>query len=212
MKHILRNLPLAAPIAAALLFAASIPVQAATTIYPTEGGRTTLTLSKTFIGDLTAAGATVTTLAGGQLDQDQAAFGISTGLINLENAEGQIVHNGGVTITAGAKQVTLDSFMLTTFGEQQYVSALVTANGHFVGRVNVFDITLASKLTLPIGPKNGDFYLGADWSLDPAGASALNDNLGVTSFHDSVYVGYSSSLVLVPLAADPATTATSSSK
>jgi hypothetical protein len=216
VNRIFRNLSLAAPVAAALLIASSSSVYAATAtpapIYPTEGGRTTLTLSKAFLADLTTAGATVTTLAGGQLDQNQAAFGITTGLINMDTAEGQMAHNGGLTITVGAKQATLDSFMLTTFGEQAYVSALVTANGHFVGRVNVFDVTLPSDLKLPITPKNGDFFLGLSWNLDPAGATALNDALDVTAFHDSVYVGYSSSLVLVPLAADPVPVATTTSK
>ena len=202
MNRLLRRLSLAAPTAAALLLASSTFAAAADSIYPTEGGRTTLTLSKALEADITAAKATLTTVPGAQLDGDQIAFGLSTGEIDLANAQGQIVHNGGITLTAGAKQVTLDSLMLTTFGEQAYVSALVIANGRFVGRINVFDITLPSTLTLPITPKSGDFFLGASWNLDPAGATALNDGLGVTAFHDSVYVGYSLSLVLVPLAAD----------
>jgi len=211
VNRLLRKLSLAAPIAAALLLASSTFAATTTTIYPTEGGRTTLTLSKALLADITAAKATLTTVAGAQLDGDQIAFGLSTGEINLANAEGQLVHNGGITLTAGAKQVTLDSLILTTFGEQAYVSALVIANGKFIGRINVFDITLSSNLTLPITPKNGDFFLGGvSWNLDPAGASALNDGLGVTAFRDSVYAGYSLSLVLVPLAADPPPATTTS--
>ena len=211
MNRLLRKLSLAAHTAAALLLASSTLAATTNSIYPTEGGRTTLTLSKAFQADITAAGATLTTVPGAQLDGNQIGFGLSTGEINLANAEGQMVHNGGITLTAGAKQVTLDSFMLTTFGEQAYVSALVIANGRFVGRINVFDITLPSDLPLPITPKNGDFFLGGvSWNLDPAGATALNDSLGVTAFHDSVYVGYSLSLVFVPLAADPPATTTTS--
>jgi hypothetical protein len=212
--RLLTKLSLAAPTAAALLFASLTPAQttpAINTIYSTEGGRTTLTLSTAFLGDISAAGATTKTSAGAQLDGNQVAFGLSTGEINLANAEGQIVHNGGITLTAGKKQVTLDSFTLTTFGDQAYVSALIIANGHFVGRMNVFDVSLPSDLKLPLVTKNGDFSLGLSWNLDPAGATALNDALGTTAFHDSVYVGHSSSLVLVPLAADaPASTTTTS--
>jgi hypothetical protein len=213
VNRLLRKLSLAAPAAAALLLATSTFAATTNSIYPTEGGRTTLTLSKAFLAEITAAKATVSTVPGAQLDGNQIGFGLSTGEIDLANAEGQIVHNGGITLTAGAKQVTLDSFILTTFGEQAYVSALVIANGRLVGRVNVFDITLPSDLTLPIVPKSGDFFLGGlTWNLDPAGASALNEALGVTAFHDSVYVGYSLSLVLVPLAADPPATTTTTSK
>jgi hypothetical protein len=203
VNRLFRKLSLAAPTAAALLLATSTLAATTDSIYPTEGGRTTLTLSTAFVADITAAKATLTTVPGAQLDGNQIAFGLSTGEINLANAECQMILNGGITLTAGAKQVTLDSFILTTFGEQAYVSALVIANGRFVGRINVFDITLPSTLTLPLAPKSGDFFLaGVSWSLDPAGASALNDALGVTAFHDSVHVGYSLSLVLVPLAAD----------
>jgi hypothetical protein len=211
MNRLLRKLSLAAPTAAALLFASSTFAETTNSIYPTEGGRTTLTLSVAFLGEITAAGATATTVPGAQRDGNQISFGVSAGEINLANAEGQIIHNGGITLTAGTKQVTLDSFMLTTLGEQAYVSALVIANGRFMGRINVFDVTLPSDLTLPITPRSGDFFLGGvTWNLDPAGAAALNDALGVTAFHDSVYVGYSLSLVLVPLAADPPATTTNS--
>jgi len=215
VNRLLRKLSLAAPTAGALLLASSTFAATPTTIYPTEGGRTTLTLSKAFLAEITTAKATLTTVPGAQLDGNEIGFGVSTGEIDLANAQGQLVHNGGITFTAGAKagakQVTLDSFMMTTLGEQAYASALVIANGHFVGRINVFDITLPSDLTLPIVPKSGDFFLGGlSWNLDPAGASALNDALGVTAFHDSVYVGYSLSLVLVPLAADPPATTTTS--
>lgn len=208
MTRLFRKLTLAAPVAAALLLASSAFAQDVTTIYPVQGGRTTLTLSKGFLADITAAGAAVSTVSGAQLDENQIAFALNAGEINLANAEGQMTHNGGITLTAGKKAVTLDSFILTTFGEQAYVSALVVANGRFVGRVNVFDVTLPSDLTLPITPKSGDFFLSLSWNLDPAGAAALNDALGTTAFHDSVYVGYSLSLVLVPLTADPPATAT----
>jgi hypothetical protein len=206
--RLLGKLSLAAPTAAALLLASSAFAQDASSIHPAQGGRTTLTLSKDFQAEVVAAGATVSTFSGAELDANQIAFGVSTGEINLANAEGQIVHNGGIALTTTTKQVTLDGLMLTTFGEQAYVSALVTANGHFVGRVNVFDVTLSSDLKLPIVPKDGHFYLGLSWSLDPAGAAALNDALNTTAFHDSVNVGYSSSLVFVPLSADPPPTTT----
>lgn len=211
MTRLLRKLSLAAPLAAALLLATSTFAQSTVTIYPVQGGRSTLTLSPAFLADIAAAGATVSPVSGAQIDGNQIAFGLSTGEMNLANAEGQIVHNGGITLTAGKMAVTLDAFMLSTFGEQAYVSALVVANGRVVGRLNVFDVTLPSDLALPITPKSGDFFLSVGWNLDPAGASALNEALGTTAFHDSIYVGYSLSLVLVPLAADPPATATTAS-
>ena len=76
-------------------------------------------------------------------------------------------------------------------------------NGKFQGRVKLFDITLPSDMTLPIDPKVGDFFLGGvTWNLDPDGAAALNYAFGTSVFKDNLYMGYSLSLVLVPLTAD----------
>ena len=71
MNQLLRKLSLAAPTAAALLLATSALAATTNSIYPTEGGRTTLTLSKAFLADITAAKATLTTVAGAQLDANQ---------------------------------------------------------------------------------------------------------------------------------------------
>lgn len=175
-------------------------------IYPTEGGRTTLTLSKPFLADIAAIGATPTAIAGSQLYNNKISFSIASGAISLDSATGQVLHAGGLTIAAGKKDIRLDSFMLTTLGEQSYVSALVVSNGKFLGRVNVFDITLPSDLKLPLAPNDGDFFLGGvQWNLDPAGAAALNDTFDTKAFKDDMFIGDSLSLVFVPLAADAAT-------
>jgi hypothetical protein len=195
-----------------LTYAAAIAVVALTLspmfalaqkIYVVEGGRTTLTLSKAFLADLTKIGAVPTAVAGSQLYENQINFPITSGAISLESAAGEMLHAGGINLTLGTKLVKLNSFLINTIGEESYVTGLVVVNGKFLGRIKLFDLTLPSDLSLPLDPKSGDFFLGGvQWNLDPEGAVALNDAFGTKVFTDNLFIGDSLSLAFVPLNAD----------
>jgi len=202
MNGLMKRLSLAATLVAAALTLSATSARAQG-IYIVQGGRTTVTLSEAFLADLTTLKITPTTIYSSQLYENKVFFPITSGQINLANAAGQIEHSGGITLTAGTKAIRLDSFILTTTGEQPYITALAIANGKFIGRINLFDVELSSDLKLPLTPENGDFFLsGSKLNLDPAGASALNDAFGVKTFEDNLYVGYAGSVVFVPLSAD----------
>jgi len=206
MNRLLKKLTLAG-VAVALAFTTCATF--AQRIYTVQGGRTTVTLSNAFLADLADLAAlkiTPTAMYGSQLYANQVFFPIAGGEISLDTAGGQILHSGGILLTAGTKQVRPQSFILTTNGEQPYISALVVANDKLIGRINLFDVELPSTLTLPIVPHSGDLFLsGLKLNLDPAGAAALNDGLGVKTFEDNLYMGYALSLALVPDSADTVT-------
>jgi len=202
MNGLMKKLPFAASVVAAALTLVATCAHAQG-IYMIQGGRTTVTLSDAFLADLTALKITPTTIYSSQLYQNKVFFPITSGEINLSTAAGQVEHSGGITLTAGTKQIRLDSFVLSTTGEQSYITALAVANGRLIGRINLFDVELSSDLKLPLVPENGDFFLsGSKLNLDPAGAAALNDAFGVKTFEDNLYVGYAGSVVFVPLEAD----------
>jgi hypothetical protein len=202
MNGLLKKLSLAASVAAAAL-TLSATYAHAQGIYIVQGGRTTITLSDAFLADLTTAKITPTAIYDSQLYENKVFFPIASGEIDLANAAGQIQHSGGITLTAGTKNIRLDSFTLTTTGEESYITALAIANGKLVGRINLFDVELSSDLKFPLAPENGIFFISGDkLNLDPAGAAALNDAFGVKTFEDNLYVGYAGSAVFVPLAAD----------
>jgi hypothetical protein len=202
MNRVFRKLSLAAAVAA-VAFTLSPTFALAQKIYVVTGGRTTLTLSKAFLADLTTLGVTSTAIAGSQIDGNQIDFPITSGAVNLENAYGEILHGGGINLTAGTKQVRFDSFIVDTSGEESTVTALTIVDGKFLGRIRVFDLELPSDLTLPLDPKDGDFFLaGVKWNLDPQAAAALNDAFKTTAFENNLFIGNSLSLVLMPLTAD----------
>jgi len=202
MNGLMKKLSVAASVFAVALTLSATRAEAQG-IYMVQGGRTTVTLSNAFLADLTTLKITPTTIYSSQLYENKVFFPITSGEINLANAAGQIVHSGGIALTAGTKEIRLDSFILTTTGEQSYITALAVANGKFIGRINLFDVELSSDLKFPLVPENGDFFLsGSKLNLDPAGAAALNDAFDVKTFEDNLYIGYAGSVVFVPLGAD----------
>ena len=202
MNGLMKKLSVAASVFAVALTLSATRAEAQG-IYMVQGGRTTVTLSNAFLADLTTLKITPTTIYSSQLYENKVFFPITSGDINLANAAGQIVHSGGIALTAGTKEIRLDSFILTTTGEQSYITALAVANGKFIGRIYLFDVELSSDLKFPLVPENGDFFLsGSKLNLDPAGAAALNDAFDVKTFEDNLYIGYAGSVVFVPLGAD----------
>jgi hypothetical protein len=202
MNRVTHKLSVAALVATMTIAFAST-FASAQQIFVVGGGRTTLTISTAFLSDLIKIGATPSAVAGSELDGNQIFFPLSIGSINLENAAGEFLHTGGMTLTTAKTQVRMTGFLLNTIGEDHYITGLVEVNDRFLGRVKLFDITLPSDLQLPIVPKVGDFFLGGvKWNLDPDGAAALNYAFGTDVFNNNLFIGDSLSLVFTPLTAD----------
>ena len=191
----------AAMVAAAVTLSATFAQ--AQDIYPVEGGRTTVTLTKGFIDTLTNLNIVPTAAVTSQLFDGAIDFPITSGAISLKTAEGQILHSGGINLTDGARAVRLDSFIINTLDDKPFVTALVAIDGKFVGRIKLFDIAPPTDLTLPIVPKSGDFFLsGVKLTLDGEAATALNGAFATKNFKTGANAGYSLSVVFVPLSAD----------
>jgi hypothetical protein len=193
-------------LAAALLavaFTVSVTSAQAQAIYVVDGGRTTVTLTKGFIDTLANLNIVPTEALDSQLFNGVINFRITSGAFSLATADGQLLHSGGVNLTAGTKVVRLDSFIINTLSDKPFVTGLVIADGKFIGRIKLFDIELPSDLTLPLVAHDGNVYLsGVKLSLDEEAATALNQAFGVTAFSAGANFGYSQSLIFLPLNAD----------
>ncbi len=202
MNRLLQTLSFTAAVAAAALTISATQAQAQD-IQTVQGGHTVVTFAPSFVTALTAAKITPASLGGVPITSGQIVFGISSGAINLDNANGQVLHSGGMEFISGKNVVTIESLILSTWNEVPTITGIVVVNGKFQGRITLFDVDLPSDLTLPIAPKDGDFFLsGLALRLDPAGAAALNDAFKVKSLHENDYVGNTLSVVFVPLSAD----------
>lgn len=143
-----------------------------------EGGRTTVTLANSFVATLGDLGVTPGTVAPTNLKNGTVDFPVTGGAIDLVTAAGQILHSGGLTLTAGGTEVTLQSFIIDTTSTTPgapVITGLVSVGGTLGGRLPLFNIVLPSRFSLPLKPEYGELRLkGVGLTLTSTAAGALN--------------------------------------
>jgi hypothetical protein len=195
--RITSRLSLAVPIVALAMMvsANSSPAQDTATIY---GGRTTVTLASGFVSALGSLGVTPGTVGPTELQNGRVNFPVIGGAIDLDTAVGQIVHSGGLTLTAGQTQVTLQSFIIDTTGVP-VITGLVSVNGKLLGRLPLFDLALPSGITFPLKPHDGRLILnGVGVTLDSTAAGALNSVFHVSAFQGGFGIGTAKAIIEFP--------------
>ncbi len=159
-----------------LLIAAPLASPAAPTD-TTFGGETVVALAGSFLSALSSLGVAPGAIGPARIEAYKgttyAAFPITTGQIDLGTVQGEIDHSGGLSLTAGSTVVELTAFAIDLYsGAKPVLTGLVTVNGSFVGRIPLFDLSLASAT---IDDKK--YYLAVDeveLTLDPVAAGALS--------------------------------------
>jgi hypothetical protein len=146
---------LLASLTAGLLPAAS--VQAIT--YNVPSGQTTLDFSPQFFNLIPALGADVARIKPAKLKGNlnkqnlRAIFPITTGALDADGNEAQIIHEGGLTLATGSITVQLTAFSIDfdlfavagpIGADNRVMTALVVANGSLVGRLPVFNLGIDS--------------------------------------------------------------------
>ncbi len=179
---------LAYALASGVFALSSTVASAAPTLYGL-GRTTSVQLSNELVGALTQLNVTPTPLPPGVLREGVAVFPITSGQIDLANAKGEVIHSGGLTLTAGTTVVDLSQFIIdTTQSSGPVLTGLVKANGSVVGRIPLFTITLPS-LTLPLSVKRTLTIPSAALILTDQAAEALNGAFNVTAFTAGIPVG-----------------------
>lgn len=192
MQSIIKKLSLATAFVVVLMMFNTASALAADNAQLIKGGRTTVYLSAGFLNALSSLHVTPGVVSPTQLYTNpvRVPFPITSGVIDLDNADTQILHSGGLTLSAGGKTVTLSSFIIDNTAGPLTISGLVEVNSKLVGRVVLFDLTAPDNLKLPLEPSNGQLNLKFfTVKLSMAGANALNGVFGITALSDSVEVG-----------------------
>ena len=109
------RLSLAAPIVA-LSMLVSANIASAQKTETIEGGHTTVALASSFLSALGSLDVTPGTVGPTRLHNGTVNFPVTGGAIDLDTAVSQILHSGGLTLTAGQTKVTLQSFIIDTTG------------------------------------------------------------------------------------------------
>lgn len=187
MKNKLKTFLGVAFIAASLSF--SSPAISA----PTEavvGGATSVQLSQEFVGALGSLQVTPGAVRRSVLNEGTAFFPISGGAIDLGTVKTEIIHQGGLSLSAGGTVVKLTDFLITNLGEQPVLTGLVTANDNLAGRVPLFALALPA-VSPPLQPAGGKLVdlKGVGVTLTPEAASALNQAFNVQAFKAGFNIG-----------------------
>lgn len=194
----LRRLALAATATAAVAIAA--PAIAAPSVQLTLGV-TQVELSSDFVGALGALGVTPDNVLPGALYATsrgaRVAFPIPTGELDGNGPKLEILHSGGLTLTAGSTRVALTSFIIENLGAKLQLTGVVKANDSIVGRIPLFDIELTQAPSLSEPAKRGLFGIrssqlsikGAKVTLAAPAADALNGVFGVSAFTEGFSIG-----------------------
>jgi hypothetical protein len=168
------------------------PVSARPTIN-IGSGQTRVQLSNDFIGALGALGLSAGAIGNSFLLSGVAGFPVTAGVLDLQNAKGEINHAGGLFLATRTTRVELTAFSIDTAAATPVLTGLVTVNGDFVGRVPLFRLELPA-LTLPLQPQafNTLFIPGVKVTLSPEAAAALNSVFSVTAFTAGFNIGTAS--------------------
>jgi hypothetical protein len=182
------RLSLSAPIVALAMLVSTSHASAQKT-ETVEGGRTTVALASGFVSALGSLGVTPGTVNPTHLHNGTVNFPVTGGAIDLDTAASQILHSGGLTLTAGQTKVTLQSFIIDTTSAP-IITGLVSVDGKLLGRLPLFDLTLPSGITLPLKPYDGQIILkGVGVTLDSTAAGALNSVFHVSAFKGGFGIG-----------------------
>ncbi|MGA3034964.1 MAG: hypothetical protein ABSD70_16890 [Terracidiphilus sp.] len=199
--HMRSRLFLAAPIVALAMLASANNASAQET-ETIEGGRTTVALASSFVSALDGLGVTPGTVHPTRLHDGTVDFPVTGGAIDLDTAASQILHSGGLTLTAGQTQVTLQSFIIDTTGSP-VITGLVSVNGKLLGRLPLFDLALPSGITFPLKPRDGRIILkGVGVTLDSTAAGALNSVFHVSAFAGGFGIGTAEVIIDIPVRYD----------
>jgi hypothetical protein len=155
-----------------------------------SAGYTGVTLDAGFASALTSLNVKLGTLPRTFAYQGQVYFPISGGAIDLSNAKSEIIHTGGLSLTAGNTRVELSDFLIDTIEAKPVLTGIVVVNDSIVDRIPLFDIALPAGFTVPLAPRGRSLTIaGASLTLNATAAGALNQVFGVTAFAGGFPIG-----------------------
>lgn len=155
-------------------------------------GATSVDLSTDFVGALTSLNIAPGRVFPASLRGAKASFPITDGTLERQSLRGEIIHNGGLTLSRGNTEVKLKSFIIDTTGSGFVLTGLVSANGTVVGRIPLFDLQLPSNVVSNDLRFEGVFLSGVMVSLRPEAAGALNAVFQTSAFVPGFNIGTAS--------------------
>ena len=154
----------------------------AATYVALKGGATTLRLNPGTAEALTDNGISVAPASEARVKDGGIAFPIQGGLLNAKTLAGKVTHSGGLTFTAGGKDLTIRDFTINT--KKKQLSAYVDEAG---ARIPVLNLGLG-KIKVEVTKKHLTVR-NVKAKLTAAAAGALNSYYSTSLFQGGLKIG-----------------------
>ena len=147
-----------------------------------KGGKTTLALNPGTAKVLSDNGISVAPASEARVTSAGIAFPIQGGLINAKTLAGKVTHSGGLTFSAGGKDLTIRDFTINT--AKKSLTAFVDQVG---ARVPVLDLNL-NKAKVQVTKKHLTVS-NVKAKLTSGAAAALNSYYSTSLFQGGLKIG-----------------------
>lgn len=161
----------------------------AATLDVTSAGETSVTLSSELVDALGALNVQATGFGGTQIENGVADFLITGGAADLGETQVEILHNGGLTLTAGETAVNLTDFVVSNLGDSAVLTGLVSVNGDLLTRAPLFDLQVGGVESSTQDGKTNLDLTDVEVTLSETAATTLNQVFGTTAFEQGLAIG-----------------------
>ncbi len=149
------------------------------------GGNTRVQLSDDLLGALTSLNVTPAAVRPGRLEAvgsgARVVFPIPTGELDAEGPKLEVLHSGGLTLSAGEVRVALTSFIIENLDGAPRLTGIVKVNDTILGRVPLFNLALTQAPALtPNGAITRIELDSVEVTLSAEAADALNAAFGLS--------------------------------
>lgn len=149
------------------------------------GGNTRVELSDDLLGALTSLNVTPAAVRPGRLEAvgngARVVYPIPTGELDAEGPKLEVLHSGGLTLSAGQVRVALTSFIIENLNGAPRLTGIVKVNDTILGRVPLFNLALTQAPALtPNGAITRIELDSVEVTLSAEAAEALNSAFGLS--------------------------------
>jgi hypothetical protein len=154
-----------------------------------SSGQTSVALSDGLVNALGALNVQASGFGSTTIRNGVADFLITGGATDLDTTKVEILHSGGLTLTAGNTAVSLTDFNISNLGDRAILTGTVIANGNLGKRIPLFNLQIGGVAATATGSSTNLDLTDVTVTLTQKAARSLNQAFGVSAFTAGFNIG-----------------------
>lgn len=152
-------------------------------------GKTSVELSDSLVNALGSLNVQATGFGGTRIRNGVADFLITGGATDLDTTKVEILHAGGLTLSAGNTRVNLTDFVISNLDGRSVLTGTIIANNRVLTRAPLFGLQVGGISVSDSGNSNNLDLTDVDVTLSGRAARILNRTFGVNAFTAGFSIG-----------------------